>query len=68
MSAPPPVTRYCRAPSNSTLPFCVAPTSVFDSKGPRLSAPQIATRQQTARKLSELLDFILDYLVAQYAG
>src|SRR5215831_10671983 len=40
MLAPPPVTLYSRAPSNSTLPFSgVMPTSAFASKGPRPSAP-----------------------------
>src|ERR1700722_15950879 len=69
MLAPPPVTRYSRAPSNSTLPFWgVTPTSVFDSNGPRLSAPHIATRQEAARKLNEPLAFISRfYLASQYA-
>src|ERR1700683_5196427 len=59
MLAPPPVTRYSRAPSNSTLPFWgVTPTSVFDSNRPRLSAPHIATRQEAASNLNELLAFI----------
>src|ERR1039457_5109000 len=63
MSAPPPETRYSLAPANSTLPFWgVTPMSVFDSKGPRLSAPQVATRPQTARRRSELLAFIFDSL------
>src|ERR1700677_2256979 len=59
MLAPPPVTRYSRAPSNSTLPFWgVTPTSAFDSNSPRLWAPHVAARQQTARKLNDPLAFI----------
>src|SRR6516165_8332188 len=56
MLAPPPVTLYSRAPSNSTLPFSgVMPTSALASKGPRPSAPQIVNARAAVRIRNTLL-------------